>query len=306
MSATAALDVEGVDGPAVQHAEGVLDGEALVEAVAVQGDLDVVFVGDPQGGVQGPGVGPHVLVDLETAGPAFGQRLHQGGGIGGRTPGQEADVDRPGVEGVEGVLQRPGRVDADTPGGPDLLADDRRDTGGEGRLHDPRREQVYVGVDGARGGDQPLPRDDRRAGADDDVHPVERVRVPGAADRVDAALPDADGHLADALDRVDDQDVADHHVTGLRHRGGLEVQAVTRGLPETGEELVAGPLAVGLDAHDEPGVAEPDPVTRAGAVHGGVLLGVDVPAGGRAVVAVAGGSAHRVAPEGPCASAAPR
>lgn len=165
---------------------------------------------------------------------------------------------------------------------------------------------MHVGVDGTGGGDQPLPRDDRRAGADDDVHAVDRVRVPCAADRVDTAPADADGHLADALYGIDHQDVADHHVAGLRHGGGLEVQTVARGLPESGEELVARLLAVGLDPHHEPGVTEPDPVAGPGAVHGRVLVRIDVPAGGRAVAAVPGGSAHPVAPDGPCASAAPR
>ncbi len=41
----------------------------LVEAVAVQGDLDVVLLGDAQGGVQGAGVGAHVLVHLEAPTP---------------------------------------------------------------------------------------------------------------------------------------------------------------------------------------------------------------------------------------------
>ena len=62
-------------------------------------------------------------------------------------------------------------------------------------------EQVDVGVDGAGGGDQPLAGDDRGAGADDDVDPVEGVGVAGAADGGDAALADADRGLADAQHR---------------------------------------------------------------------------------------------------------
>ena len=54
------------------------------------------------------------------------------------------------------------------------------------------REQVDVGVDGAGGGDEALAGDDRRAGADHDVDPVEGVGVAGPADRVDPALADAD------------------------------------------------------------------------------------------------------------------
>ena len=43
----------------------------------VQGDLDVVLLGDPQRRVQRAGVGAHVLVHLEAARAALGQRLDQ-------------------------------------------------------------------------------------------------------------------------------------------------------------------------------------------------------------------------------------
>ena len=56
--------------------------------------------------------------------------------------------------------------------------------------------------------------------------------------------------------------------------GGLQVQPVAGGLAESGEELVAGLLGVGLDPDDQPGVAEPDPVAGAGAVDGGVRVAV--------------------------------
>ena len=65
--AAATLDVEGVDGPAVQHGQGVVDRQALVEPVGVQGDLDVVLLGDPQRGVERAGVRADVLVHLEPA-----------------------------------------------------------------------------------------------------------------------------------------------------------------------------------------------------------------------------------------------
>ena len=55
----------------------------------------------------------------------------------------------------------------------------------------------------------------------------------------DPALADADGHLADALHRVDHHHVADDDVAGLADGGGLEVQPVAGGLAEAGEELVA-------------------------------------------------------------------
>lgn len=216
--------------------------------------------------------------------------------MGGGAAGEEADVDGPGVEGVEGVLQRPRGVDSDAPDGAELLTDDRGDARRERGLHDPRGEQVDMGVHGSGGGDHALAGDDGRAGADHHVHPVEGVRVPGPADRVDAALADADGHLADAEDRVDDQDVADDDVAGVADGRGLQVQSVPGGLAETGQELVARLLRVGLHADGQPGVAEPDPVPGAGAEDGGVLLRVDVPAAGGAVVAVPGLLAHAWSP----------
>ena len=73
----ATLDVEGVDGAAVQHAQRVVDRQALVEPVGVQGDLDVVLLGDVQRRVEGAGVGAHVLVHLEPARAALDQRLDQ-------------------------------------------------------------------------------------------------------------------------------------------------------------------------------------------------------------------------------------
>ncbi|GAA3082210.1 hypothetical protein GCM10020254_28260 [Streptomyces goshikiensis] len=155
-----------------------------------------------------------------------------------------------------------------------------------------------VGVHGAGGGDQPLAGDDRGAGADDDVHPVEGVGVPGPADRVDAALADADGDLADAEDGVDHQHVADHHVAGLADGGGLQVQAVAGGLAEACQEFVPGLLGVVLDPDGQPGVAEADPVPGPRAEDGGVLVRVDVPAARRAVVAVGGLAAHAGFPSG--------
>ena len=59
----------------LEDGEGVLDRQALVQPVGVQGDLDVVLLGDPQRGVQRAGVGAHVLVHLEAAGAALDERL---------------------------------------------------------------------------------------------------------------------------------------------------------------------------------------------------------------------------------------
>ena len=77
VAAAAALDVEGVDGATVQHAQRVVHREAFVEAVGVQRDLHVELLGDVERGVERPGVRAHVLVHLEPAGAALHQRLDQ-------------------------------------------------------------------------------------------------------------------------------------------------------------------------------------------------------------------------------------
>jgi hypothetical protein len=148
---------------------------------------------------------------------------------------------------------------------------------------------VDVGVDGSGGRDEPLAGHDGGPGAHDDVDPVKGVGVPGPPDRADPAFPDADGDLTDPQRRVDHDDVADDQVTGLPDGGRLEVQPVAGGLAEPGEELVAVALRVGLDADRQAGVAQPDPVARARAVGGGVLVRAEA----AGVGGVASWAAHR-------------
>ena len=129
--AAAALDVERVDGAPGQHRQCVLHAEALVQPVGVQGHLHVELLGHVQRGVERTGVRAHVLVHLEADGAALHQCLHQRRRVAGRPTGQEPDVHGPLVEAVERVPQRPRRVHAHTPHGPELLADDGGDTRGE-------------------------------------------------------------------------------------------------------------------------------------------------------------------------------
>ena len=157
--------------------------------------------------------------------------------------------------------------------GPKSWRDHRRDARGQRLVDDPRRQQVHVRVDRAGRGDQALARVDRGVGADDDVdRAVHRVGVAGAADRGDAAVADADRGLADAEDRVDDDDVRDHEVARAGH--GLRHQPVAAGLAEAHQQLVAGPRGVVLDPDLQPGVAEADAVAGGGAV--GARVGVAV------------------------------
>ncbi len=106
MAAAASLDVERMDRPAVEDGQGVLDRQALVEPVGVQGDRDVVLLGHGQGHVEGAQVGAGVLVDLEPAHAGL-EGLEQRARLGRRPATQDAHVDGPRVEGGVGLAQRP-------------------------------------------------------------------------------------------------------------------------------------------------------------------------------------------------------
>src|SRR5213083_2625091 len=130
---------------------------------------------------------------------------------------------------------------------------------------------MYMGVDRPGRGDQALARDDRRSAADDDVDAFERVRVAGSSDAGDSSVADSDRRLANALDGVDHQDVADDQVAGLPGGRGQDVQSVARGLAEADDELLARLAGVGLDLDDEAGVSQSHPVALPGPVRGDVV-----------------------------------
>ena len=190
--AAAALDVEGVDGAAVQRREGVLDRQALVQPVAVQRDLDVVLLGHRSAVSSGAGVRAHVLVHLEPARAALAAPRPAAPGRDDEPRPRKPMLTGQASKALNACAAPSGELTPDAPERAELLADDRGHAAGQRGLHDARRQQVDVGVDGAGGGDQALAGDDRRAGADDDVDAVEGVGVAGPADRVDPALADAD------------------------------------------------------------------------------------------------------------------
>ena len=77
MAAAAPLDVVGVDRPAGDGGDRVLELGRLVQAVGVEGDRDVVGLGEAQDVVHELGVGAVVLVDLEAARAGIEQRLEE-------------------------------------------------------------------------------------------------------------------------------------------------------------------------------------------------------------------------------------
>ena len=80
VAAAGPLGVVGVDRPALDRGDRVLDEPGLVERVGVDGDLDVVLVGHRQAGVDGGGRGAPVLVELQAAGAGLGSGRPSGSG----------------------------------------------------------------------------------------------------------------------------------------------------------------------------------------------------------------------------------
>ncbi len=109
VAAAAPLDVVGVDRPAGDRGDRVLELGRLVQPVRVQRDGDVVRVGEPQDVVDQLRVGAVVLVDLEAARARIEQGLERsvvlrpGAGL-------QPDVDRPLREAGERPLHRPRRL----------------------------------------------------------------------------------------------------------------------------------------------------------------------------------------------------
>ena len=109
--------------------------------------------------------------------------------------------------------------------------------------------------------------------------------VAGAPDADDAAVLDADVGLDGAEDRVEDERAGDDHVELGVGRPALG-RARSDRLGVAPDRLVAGRLAVVLDADPQVGVAEADAVAGRGAVAGEAL--------GRGEAASPSGRATRV------------
>ncbi len=108
MAAADALDVEGVDDPVAERGQRVGDREALVEAVGVDRELDVLAVGDVERAAHLLGAGADVLVDLQAA-AAGAQRLLDALGPRRRGAHQQGEVDGHGLHRRPRRAQRPRR-----------------------------------------------------------------------------------------------------------------------------------------------------------------------------------------------------
>lgn len=119
-------------------------------------------------------------------------------------------------------------------------------------------------VDDARRGDQALAGEDSGVRVDDEVNPRLDVGVAGPPSAGDPAVGDSDRGLANAKQRIEDEDVGDDHVEGAvaararpSRRGGGHQDAVPRGLAAAAQQFVPGINVVGLDLDPQAGVGQP-------------------------------------------------
>ena len=137
MAAAGAFGVVGVDRPAGDGGDGVLDEAGLVQRVGVDGDLHVEAVGDAQAAVDGGGRRAPVFVQLQAAG-AGADLLFQRPGQAAVAFAQKAEVDRERLGGLQHALHVPGARRAGggvgARGRAGAAAEQRGQAGGDGRF----------------------------------------------------------------------------------------------------------------------------------------------------------------------------
>ncbi len=125
-------------------------------------------------------------------------------------------------------------------------------------------------VDGARGDDPSLARDDIGRGADDHVDAVADIGVAGMPDSDDATVPDADIGADDAPP-VEDDRVRDDGVEGAVRSGRRRLRhGLADRLAPAEDRLFAADGEVALDLDPQIGVAEPHLVSDGRPVDGRV------------------------------------
>ena len=135
-----------------------------------------------------------------------------------------------------------------------------------------RADIMDVAVKAARGQDAPFACDHLGAGADDDVDTRLRVGVACLADRLDAAIPQADIRLVDP-GPIKDQRIGNDGIHSPRGAGCLRLpHAVTDHLaPAEFHFLPIGTGEVALHLNDQIGIGQPHTVSGGGAIHGGII-----------------------------------
>ena len=273
VAAAGAFGVKGMDGAALEGFDGVLDEARLVERVAVDHHLHVVFVGDRQAAVDGRRRRAPILVQLERAGAGLDHFFERSGARGVALAG-EAEIDRQRVGRLDHSreVERPrragGRIGAGCRSG--AAAEHGGDARHQRFFHLLWADEMDVAIETAGGEDLALARDDLGAGADNDGHARLDVGIAGFADRGDAAVLEADIGLHDAP-VIEDQRIGDDGVDRALPVGRLRLShPVADHFAAAELHFIAVDGEVLLDLDDEIGVGEPHAVADRWVEHVGI------------------------------------
>ena len=285
VAASRAFRMVGVDGPALERRDRVVHVARLVERVGVDHHLHVLVLGEGEAAVDRRRRRSPVLVELEAhctgADLLHEARAHRGVALAG-----EAHVERQVVCGLQHAADVPcarragGRVGACRRTGP--AAHEGGDAARDRLERLLRRDEMDVRVDSTGGEDEALAGDG--LGGHPDDHALgdagHHVRISGLSDPGDAAVLDPDVGLEDA-GPVDHQRIGDDAVERvLVGRARHLAHAVAQDLAAAELALVAVGGLVSLDAGDEVGIAEPDPVAGSGPEEVGIVAALEIPAHG--------------------------
>ena len=208
--------VKGVDRPALDRIDGVLDKAALVQGIRVDHHLNIHVIGHGQTAINRTGGRAPVFVQLHRAGTGI-DHLDQGGGLAGVALGRQSKVHRERVQRLHHAadVPLPGRTGRGQRAvrGARTPAQHRGDTGMQRVVDLLGTDEMDVAVKTTGGDDPPLARDGLGPRTDDDVDARLGVGVTGLADLVDHTVLEADVGLIDT-GRIHDQGVGNHRIHG--------------------------------------------------------------------------------------------
>ncbi len=273
MATACPFGVVGVDAAIFEGGDGVLHKSGFVQRVGVNGDLHIVLVGNAEAGVDRGWRCAPVFVQFQPHGSRF-HLFHQCLWLAGVALTQKAQVHREGIGGLQHPVHIPGAGGAGggvgACGRACAAANHGGDPRGDRHLNLLGADEVNVGVDAASGEDHPFASDRLRPRANDNVHIVLNVRVPGLTNGSNFAI--LNPHIGlDNAPPIQNQRVGDH---GVHRSGGIGNRRLPHAIPDhlpTPElDLIAIGGVVPLHLNDQFGVGQTDAITHRGAKGFGV------------------------------------
>mmetsp|Transcript_86435 Transcript_86435/g.241858 ORF Transcript_86435/g.241858 Transcript_86435/m.241858 type:complete len:224 (-) Transcript_86435:1136-1807(-) len=222
MASAGTFCVVGVDGPAAESCDGVVNIARLVQRVRVDRDGDVVLVRKGERRVNGGGRGAPVLMELETSRASFEHFQQTTTGVRRVPLARKTEVQRQVVSGAKHHLDLRRRWCASrrigTCRGAGASAVHGREARRHGLLGELRADEVDVRVEASRGNDELLASDGLGGHPDDHTwrYAVHHVWVPCLSDTDDTVALDTNVGLNDASLCIQNQRIRDHCVQRLR------------------------------------------------------------------------------------------